>query len=297
MSRIGLSSFIEFEVTGDGVTRPVHGVRSILSKGTEEGLVVELGDVPIPGRLKAPANGLTAFFGFRHTVTYLNRLSAAAERAKNLFIRIDLGVNVDNVKLGAIKKGELKGVDYLGVDKLAEEIRPDFIDRVKAAMKGERNQPDIESIRDVGRAPHAIGKVAEQGPYRHLAVISYEVPQEKEAAVPLATVFDLDRIEADVREGQPIDRFMARRLVGYLMEEGAPAIPPEEIHLEKVPTALYERLAKDPAYKNYQMRFYRKPVRGESRIVHDWDGRWKGRTCVPLRSLPPTPITVVLPKL
>jgi hypothetical protein len=296
MAKISLPCFIELEITARGIVRPVHGVRSVLSQGTEEGLIVELGDVPMNRRVKAPEGALTTLYGFTHSTQELPARREEATKNKNLFSMIDLTAEVGRVKLGAIGPKDLPKVRFLVIDKIALESRQKFLDAVNDALEKAGRSTRIDDVRDVGTVPETLAYVLRQPAYRHLSVVVYSTESEY-GLRQLASSFNYDDLIPDVRKREVIDRFMAIRLVEYLVEEGRPAVPPEDVHFQKVTPEMFRRLERDPAFVNFGMKFYWNTKGKEPRIVHDWDGLWKGRKCARLRGTPNVRITVVIPEI
>jgi hypothetical protein len=154
---------------------------------------VELSDIPLPRRMKAPANGVTCLYGFRDMLDEISRQHTAARSANLELGKIRLSLDLGPTDVRRISVQDLPHFNFLRMDLIGSSTVK-AITRYWERFSKEEGKPTEVPFRNgrfVTARPHYVGLLRQQKTWRHLDLIVYRIYDAEAGPRQIATLFSL----------------------------------------------------------------------------------------------------------
>lgn len=190
MSKLALESFIAFKPAA-----PADGYeffpkqRDVSRQG--KNLVVTLGDVPLPGSIPHPQNGLTTLYGFRDALEEMQLQYAAARRNGMSLVKVTFNLDVKKIVMGTTNPDTIGDTRFLNLRRLSKDLQQLVLDGVnELSAKEGKKAKFYDRILHAGERPDLICAVIRSlKVFSHINSVVYMVPDGTPRGRQVATVF------------------------------------------------------------------------------------------------------------
>jgi hypothetical protein len=154
---------------------------------------VEASDIPLPKRMRVPANGLTCLYGFRDMLDEVSRQHKLAASAGMTLGKIKLTLDLREPDLRRIAVREILMFDFIRTDLIGADTRRAIIEHWErfSEEEGRPTEVPFRNARFLTARPHYIGLLRDQKGWRNLDLIIYRIDDPNAGPRQVATLFSL----------------------------------------------------------------------------------------------------------
>lgn len=295
MAKAGLTTYVELEVSAEGAIRPLHGVSKIESRG-RDGILLTLGSIDLPDNIEAPEGSMTALFGFRGATEELSARKGQADARGSQFFMVEIGVEIGDLKPGAINPDVLSRISLLHLGRINNELQ-NLVMSCYNRYLHEDGLPHIGRISDIGKMPRYLSRLVQEPMFKHIDVVVYNIERES-SLLPVASIFRTGNVLAPVR----VDASPTEAMNHYFRRKIGEKLGRNVLQTESLVTvgrgviddAFLREAEADPEFVDFGYRFKPHEKYG---VCYDWDGLWNGEICCDVSTSSKLKLIPQVPKL